>query len=139
MSLYENIILLCSKVKTFSQPWHAIMLARATQHIVMMLVNNLSSMQPCTVYTDTSLIYYLFYLIKNIQLKITSFAIIIHMKNTYDKIIKQMKKVISGFGREITWLFLIMLASAEKMDSNGSQENTLVDTESYLQSISYRL
>ena len=41
----------------------------------MTMVNNLSSMQPCIVYTDTTLIYY--FNKKNIQLKITCFAIII--------------------------------------------------------------
>ena len=48
---------------------------------MMMMVYNLSSMQPSTVYTDTELIYYLYNLMKYIQLKITSFAITIHKKN----------------------------------------------------------
>ena len=49
--------------------------------VMMMMVYNLSSMQPSTVYTDTELIYYLYNLMKYIQLKITSFAITIHKKN----------------------------------------------------------
>ena len=48
---------------------------------MMMMVYNLSSMQPSTVYTDTELIYYLYNLMKYIQLRITSFAITIHKKD----------------------------------------------------------